>query len=53
MPNHDSLIEKINYSKIIRCLMYAMTYTRLDIAYVVIRLSRYTSKPSKDHWHAV
>jgi len=33
--------------------MYAMNCTRLDIAYVVGRLSRYTSNPSKEHWHDV
>ncbi|KAL1309246.1 hypothetical protein AAHE18_17G163700 [Arachis hypogaea] len=33
--------------------MYAMTCTRPDITYVVGRLSRYTSNPSKDHWLAV
>ncbi|KAL1356069.1 hypothetical protein AAHE18_05G157000 [Arachis hypogaea] len=30
-----------------------MTCTRPDISYVVGCLSRYTSNPSKDHWHAV
>jgi len=30
--------------------MYLMNYTRPDIAYVVSKLSRYTSNPSDNHW---
>lgn len=33
--------------------MYAMTYARPDIAYVVRRLSRHTSNPGKEQWNAV
>ena len=33
--------------------MYIMSCTRLDIAYTVSRLSRYTSNPSADHWKAI
>ena len=33
--------------------MYAMTSTRLDIAFAVGKLSRYTSDPSKFYWHAI
>ncbi|KAL7215696.1 hypothetical protein ACSBR1_027781 [Camellia fascicularis] len=33
--------------------MYAMTCTRPDIAFIVGKLSRYTSNPSNVHWHAV
>ncbi|GJX56434.1 zinc finger, CCHC-type containing protein [Tanacetum coccineum] len=36
-------IEK--YSRVIGCLMYAMTCTRPDIAFAVGKLSRYTSNP--------
>ncbi|GKE20889.1 zinc finger, CCHC-type containing protein [Tanacetum coccineum] len=36
-------IEK--YSRVIDCLMYAMTCTRPDIAFAVGKLSRYTSNP--------
>ena len=32
---------------------YATDYTRPDIAYTVGVLSRFTSKPSKDHWLAI
>jgi len=30
--------------------MQLMNYTRLDVAYVVGRLSRYTHCPEKDYW---
>lgn len=53
LPNTGSPVAQLEYSKVIGCLMYAMTCTRPDIAYVVGRLSRYTSNPSKEHWHAV
>ena len=33
--------------------MYLMNSTRLNIAYVIGRLSRYTENPSKDHWAAI
>jgi hypothetical protein len=33
--------------------MYAMVCTRLDIAHVVGVLSRYMSKPGKEHWTTV
>ena len=33
--------------------MYVMTCTRPDIAYVVGKLSRFTSNPSEEHWHGV
>ena len=33
--------------------MYAMTCTRPDIAYVVGKLSRFSSNPSEEHWHGV
>ncbi|GKD66898.1 hypothetical protein Tco_1309006, partial [Tanacetum coccineum] len=41
------------YSRAIGCLMYAMTITRPDIAYVVCKLSRFTSNPSKQHWQPI
>ena len=39
--------------QIIRSLMYLMNCIRLDIAYAVSELSRYTSNPSDDHWTAL
>jgi len=33
--------------------MSLMNYTRIDIAYTISKLSRYTSNPSNDHWTAL
>nr|GEW88432.1 zinc finger, CCHC-type [Tanacetum cinerariifolium] len=45
MPNNGQVISQLDYSRVIGCLMYAMTCTRPDIAFVVGKLSRYTSNP--------
>ena len=34
-------------------MMYAMHCTRLDISFLVGKLSRFTSNPSVDHWKAI
>ncbi|GJZ89331.1 zinc finger, CCHC-type containing protein [Tanacetum coccineum] len=48
MPNNGHVISQLEYSRVIRCLMYAMTCTRPDIAFAVGKLSRltYTGYPS-------
>nr|GEX78789.1 zinc finger, CCHC-type [Tanacetum cinerariifolium] len=51
-PNTGKHVEQLEYS-IIGCLMYVMTSTRPDIAYVVGRLSRFTSNPSRQHCKAI
>ncbi|PWA92773.1 zinc finger, CCHC-type [Artemisia annua] len=53
MPNTGKAVSQLEYSKVIGCLMYAMTCTRPDIAFAVGKLSRYTSNPSAHHWKAV
>jgi hypothetical protein len=40
----------VPYTSEIGSFMYAMVCTRLDIAHVVGVLSRYMSKPGKEHW---
>ncbi|GJW87162.1 zinc finger, CCHC-type containing protein [Tanacetum coccineum] len=40
MPNNGQAISKLKYSRVIGCLMYAMTCTRPDIAFAVGKLSR-------------
>ncbi|GJZ11903.1 zinc finger, CCHC-type containing protein [Tanacetum coccineum] len=52
-PNTGKHVDQLEYSRAIGCLMYAMTSTRPDIAYVVGRLSRFTSNPSRQHWKAI
>ena len=44
---------QVEYSRVIESLMYLMSCTRPNIAYIVFRLSRYTSNPSADHWKAI
>ncbi|GKF03393.1 hypothetical protein Tco_0030316 [Tanacetum coccineum] len=52
-PNTGKPVDQLEYSKAIGYLMYAMTSTRPDIAYAVSRLSKFTSNPSIQHWHAI
>ncbi|CAM8892736.1 unnamed protein product [Rhodiola kirilowii] len=53
LPNACEAVSQLEYSQVIGCLMYAMTSTRPGIAYAVGKLSRYTSKPSTQHWEAI
>ncbi|GJT30627.1 zinc finger, CCHC-type containing protein [Tanacetum coccineum] len=53
MPNYGQTVSQLEYSRGIGCLMYAMTCTRPDIAFVVGKLSRYTSNPGTQHWQAI
>ncbi|GJW60508.1 zinc finger, CCHC-type containing protein [Tanacetum coccineum] len=45
MPNNGQAVSQLEYSRVIGCLMYTMTCTRLDIAFAVEKLSKYTSNP--------
>ena len=51
--NDYEFFNQKDYASIIHSLYYATDYTRPNIAYVVGLLSRFTSKPSKDHWLAI
>ena len=51
--NDDEIFNQKDYANIIGSLRYATDCTRLDIAYAVGVLNRFTSKPSKDHWLAI
>ncbi|GKG58705.1 hypothetical protein Tco_0594475, partial [Tanacetum coccineum] len=39
MPNNGQAISQLEYSRLIGCLLYAMTCTRLDIAFAVGKLN--------------
>ncbi|GJX59260.1 zinc finger, CCHC-type containing protein [Tanacetum coccineum] len=41
MPNNGQAVSQLEYSRVIGCLMYAMTCTRPAIAFFVGKLSRY------------
>ncbi|GJU69869.1 zinc finger, CCHC-type containing protein [Tanacetum coccineum] len=53
MPNNGQAVSQLEYSRVIGCLMYAMICIRPDIAFVVGKLSRYTSNPGTQHWQAI
>ncbi|GKF43264.1 hypothetical protein Tco_0129816 [Tanacetum coccineum] len=53
MPNKGKAVSQLEYSRVISCLMYVMTCTRPDIAFVVGKLSMYTSNPDTQHWQAI
>ena len=46
-------MSKVPYASAIGSLMYAMVYTKPDIAHVVGVVSRFRSRPGKQHWKAV
>ena len=46
-------MSKVPYASAIDCLMYAMMCTRLDITYTVGVVSRFMSRPRKQHWEVV
>ncbi|GJR52471.1 zinc finger, CCHC-type containing protein [Tanacetum coccineum] len=53
MLNNGQVVSQLEYSRMIGCLMYAMTCTRPDIAFAMGKLSIYTSNPSTQHWQAI
>ena len=46
-------MSKVPYASNIGSLMYAMVCTRLNIAHAVGVVSRFMSRPGKQHWEAV
>ncbi|GJV78879.1 zinc finger, CCHC-type containing protein [Tanacetum coccineum] len=45
MPNNGQVVSQLEYSRVIGCLMYAMTCTRAGTAFAIGKLSRYTINP--------
>jgi hypothetical protein len=50
---YEEDMSHVLYANAVGSLMYAMVYTRPDIAHAVGVLSRYMSKLGKEHWTAV
>ena len=50
--NDKDVVNQKEYASIISSLRYATNCTRLDISHAVGVVSRFTSKPSRDHWQA-
>jgi hypothetical protein len=46
-------MSRVPYASAVGSLIYTMVCTRPDIAHAVGVLSRYMSKPGKEHWTAV
>ena len=46
-------MSRVPYASVVGSLMYAMVCTRPDIAHAVGVLSRYMSKPRKEHWTTI
>eukprot|EP00253_Pinus_taeda_P003373 PITA_03373 len=46
-------MSRVPYASEVGSLMYAMVYTRPDIAHIVGVLSRFMSKPGKEHWTTI
>ncbi|GKE82921.1 zinc finger, CCHC-type containing protein, partial [Tanacetum coccineum] len=53
MPNNGQAVSQLEYSRVIGCLMYAITCTRPDIAFAVGKLSKYSSNHGTQHWQAI
>ena len=52
-PSEVEDMSRISFSSALGSLMYAMVYTRLDIAQAVGVLSRFMANPGWVHWDAV
>jgi len=46
-------VSQLAYARVIGCLIYVMSYIRLDIAFFVGKLSRYARNLSHIYWHVV
>nr|GEU44632.1 zinc finger, CCHC-type [Tanacetum cinerariifolium] len=51
--SNEVSVSQLEYSRVIGCLIYAMTCTRPDIAFAMGKLSRYTSNLGTQHRQAI
>jgi hypothetical protein len=55
-PNNEEEIKNMSkdpYASAVGFLMYAMVYTKPDLAHSVSTVSRYMENPGREHWNAV
>ncbi|GKA08203.1 hypothetical protein Tco_0687534 [Tanacetum coccineum] len=53
MPNNGQTVSQLECSRVIGCLIYAMTCTRPNIAFAVGKQSKSNSNPGAQHWQAI
>jgi hypothetical protein len=46
-------MSKVPYASAVGCLMYAMVYTRPELAHAVSIVSRYMANLGREHWNGV
>jgi hypothetical protein len=51
--NKNKGIDQIENSWMIKCFMYVINYTMLDIAYLISKMNRFVSTLSMDHWKTI
>ena len=52
-PHTGRVVSQLEYARVVGCLIYALTYTRPNIAFNIGKLSIYTINPSQAHYQAV
>ena len=52
-PSETEDMRKVPYASVVGSLMYAMVYTRTNIAQAVGVLSRFMANPGQVHWDVV
>jgi hypothetical protein len=51
--NKGEATTQLEYARIIESLMHLMNFTRLDISYIICRLSRYTQNFNYEHYMTI
>ena len=52
-PEKREHMSRVSYASAVGSIMYAMTCTRVDVAYSLGVVSRYQSDPGENHWKVV
>ena len=52
-PEERKRMSEISYASAVGSIMYAMVYTRSDVAYALGIASKFQADPGEDHWKAI